>query len=168
MGSRQGKTRTVLLLVAVAASAVAVAGCGGSSGGAAATIRSVPGRQLMASADRICERLNVKLVASTPSRHATRAQIAQNAFAHAVLERQTLAELEALSPPPTLARDWARILQYRRLLAAQLVTLGRAWTTASKQDLLSLAKSKARLHEEMYELARQDGFTACSRVGSKS
>jgi hypothetical protein len=123
------------------------------------------GGGLMASAERTCGQLNARLKASEPPRGATARQVASNALAHAALEHQTLAELQALAVPSALAARWRQMLSYRRTLVSELLTLAHAWTVGDQQMIVALAGSKERVHQQMYRLARAAGFNACARVG---
>jgi hypothetical protein len=158
----------VLAVAIVVAGGTVWAGCGGSAAKAPSLTSSSAGRTLVASADGICRRLNSRLAASEPASHSKPAGFARNAFAHAALERQTLTELSRLSPPPAFAGDWARLLAYRRTLAAELVASGHEWAVYDKKSLLKLATAKARVHVEMFQLAHKAGFTACALVGPSS
>jgi hypothetical protein len=166
-----GRSEALPLLSLVAVAALALTGCGGSSRPTATTARpasgsSPPTSRLTASADTICRRLNDELTATQPGRDANHADLARNALRHAALERQATKSLSGLTPPASLARDWAQILAYRRRLAAELVTIGHDWELNDTQAIRTLGAAKKQIHVKMATIASHDGFTDCSRVGS--
>jgi cell division inhibitor SulA len=141
----------------------AAGGCGGSrkARGAGPPARSAaPAARLIVHADAICLRLNTEL-----ARTAGTGIIAQSAPLHARLEKAALRELGTLTPPASLARDWAKILGYRRTLADELLTLSRAAKANDLAAVRALGVSKLRVHKELTQTAKRDGFTDCATVG---
>jgi hypothetical protein len=152
-----------------------LAGCGGSgststsgsgSAEALAAARSPGGQRLIAAADRICERLNQRLIATMPAKSASPGVLGKNALAHAALERTALLELAKLPAPVGLRPNWVEILNAREVLVSQLLAAGHAWLTNDKQQLTQLAQAKLRLHNAVSLLAHRDGFKACTKIGT--
>ena len=162
----------ILLLLALAAGGIAVlTGCGGSSRvmatGAAASTRpsgSSAASQLIARADAVCKRLNNEIAATPPGMQDSPLKLSRNALQHAALERKAVSDLSRLTPPASLAHDWAQILADTRRLAAELTTLGRYWKLDEKQRISALGASKKHIHTELSAIASHDGFKDCSHV----
>jgi hypothetical protein len=152
--------------------ALMAAGCGGGSsktepsGSSRPPGESVTVARLIAQADPICRRLNVELAAAARARSSV--ALATSALRNAALERTAVAELSKLTPPAALAQDWRQILEYRRTLAEELVKLGGYAKANDTQAIKALAVSKKRVHKQLFEIARRDGFAHCSRVSSGS
>lgn len=157
--------------------ALAAGGCGGSGGAsrtatAAAAERAetapsrgnVPPPQFVARAEAICSRVN-KALEKAPANPAI-VQVVRVGSHNAALERSAVAELGKLRPPASLARDWGRIVGYRRALAGELVKLARYAQTGDVRGLSAVAASKGRLHKELSQLATREGLNDCARVGA--
>lgn len=164
---------------ALAAALLSIVGCGGGSskavsgrGGSAASVTSTsaPGSPagarsgFIARADRICGRVNAGILAIkvTSGSAAEARRVVPRTVS---LERQGIAALEGLNPPASLARDWRRMLGYRRALAS---ALGRLLEIARRNDgtsIKSLSAEKQRAHLALSETAKANGFTDCATVG---
>jgi hypothetical protein len=146
-------------------------GCGSShsagrlSGVTAGKVGNSTTDGFVASAEKVCGKLNARLQASEPPLGGTPAEIASNAAAHVRYERASLNELQGLKVPANTATQWREILRYRRMLIAELRTVEHAWTVNDQHTIKVLAISKQRLHDEMYRVAHRAGFSACARVG---
>jgi hypothetical protein len=162
------KSRSLLASVCTVAALMAVLiGCGGGSSHISPVAShpegTAPAAELVTKADAICKRINSVLVTSGSGSRDLHA-ISRSASRNAVLERVALNELDKLKPPPSLSRDWARIVEYRRTLAHELVELGRDAKADDRRAVQALAASKKRVHDKLFSLATRDGFKYCSEV----
>jgi hypothetical protein len=117
--------------------------------------------RLIAEADVICRRLNNALAASK-SAGKNASQIVSASSRHAALERRTVAELNELTAPTSLTRDWKQIISFRRTLADDLIKLAHLAKVENSTAIRSLAASKTRVHDELTRIATRDGFKDCS------
>jgi hypothetical protein len=157
-----------------------IAGCGGGSTPAhtatsarSATVAKASGSkasltrdQLIAAAEPICRRLDRALSATENAKpsadaNARMREIVRIDPSHAVLEQKVATELAKLSPPPSLAHDWAQIVSYRSRLAGELARLARAAARKDTTEVNGLAKSKKEVHVLLRKLATRDGFKEC-------
>jgi hypothetical protein len=154
-----------------------VGGCGGSgkatkvngsAAGAAATPESAgSGRppaagRLIASADVICRRFNEQLAKAAISGSS---DIAREAPRNAATELRAVDALSKLTPPASLASDWAQMIAYRRTLAQELGTLVRDVKAGDTAGMRALGASKKRVRQKLTQLAAHDGFKDCASVG---
>jgi hypothetical protein len=146
-------------------------GCGGSSGGhTASTTASTstnaastsPGSGFVPSAEAICRSLNVRLAGDNVNAIADIARIAPR---RSQLEKATLAELERLQPPSSVARAWTSMLTARRSIADALAKLGSAVKTGDLKQLQPILSSSGRVALRMDATAKHAGFTDCATVG---
>src|SRR6202453_3891539 len=119
----------VVVLAGCGSSTTSTSGAGSGSAEALAAARSPGGQRLIAAADRICERLNQRLIATMPAKSASPGVLGKNALAHAALERTVLFELGKLPAPAGLRPNWVEILNAREVLVSQLLAAGHAWLT---------------------------------------
>jgi hypothetical protein len=168
---RPRHTKIVLLLALVAVGMPALTGCGQSSRATASpatastsTSKSPADAQLIARADAICKRLSDEIKATLPGKRDSNLELGRNALQHAALERKAASTLGKLTPPPSLAHDWAQILAYSRRLSSGLVTLSRYWKLDEKQGISAVAASKNQIHLKLSALASRDGFKDCSHI----
>jgi hypothetical protein len=120
--------------------------------------------QLIASADRICKRLDAELVAVKP-RSASFPEIVRIVPGRAAAEQRAVAELSKLLPPVSLARDWRLIIHYRRTLASELVSLVRAAQHNDAVQIKRLSVSKERMRRSLLRTAEHAGFRDCGQLG---
>jgi hypothetical protein len=118
----------------------------------------------MAQADGICQRLNATFAATKPKSQSMQA-IARLAPGRAELERQAVAQLGKLMPPPSLAHDWQQIVSHRLTLALELVKLGQKAKANNAVAIAALTKSKQSVHGKLLAIAEHDGFKQCGKVG---
>ncbi|HEY2142002.1 MAG TPA: hypothetical protein VGG98_08080 [Solirubrobacteraceae bacterium] len=119
---------------------------------------------MIARADAICRRLNAELAASKPASQGVH-EIARVAPRRAALEQAAVSELSKLMPPAKIAREWQRVVAYRRTLAQELVKAAQFARANDIAAIRSLATSKARGHKELNAIAIRAGFTDCARIG---
>ena len=119
---------------------------------------------MIGAADAICQRLNADFSVSKPVNQSI-AEIVSVAPARAALERQAVAKLTELEPPPSIAAAWWKILGYRRVLATELAELGQQAKRKDVAAIQALGASKERVHHELLVAGAATGFKACSRVG---
>jgi hypothetical protein len=166
---RPRRTNIVLLLTLGAVGTLALTGCGESSRATAtpATASTPPSNsstELIAQADAICKRLNDQIAATSPGKRDSPLQLSRNALQHAALERKAARDLSRLTPPKSLAHDWAQMLAYVRRLSAELATLGRYWKLNETQGIRTLAASKKQVHQKLSAIASRDCFKDCSHI----
>jgi hypothetical protein len=82
------------------------------------------------------------------------------------LERTGIAALEKLNAPPSLARNWGRLLGYRRMLADELSQLLRDTESKNIAAVKTVAVSKKRTHTGLTKVATASGFKDCAKVGA--
>lgn len=82
-----------------------------------------------------------------------------------MIEQRALAELNTLTAPPGLARDWQLLLSYRHELASELGALVPYAKAGDTQRIDSLARSKRRTHRALLVVASRAGFRDCGVVG---
>lgn len=170
------------LALSVVAAAFVAAGCGASNGTGSTQPRpaSTVSRsntaapqhaseasrkiRMIGAADAICQRLNADFSVSKPVNQSI-AEIVSVAPARAALERQAVAKLTELEPPPSIAAAWWKILGYRRVLATELAELGQQAKRKDVAAIQALGASKERVHHELLVAGAATGFKACSRVG---
>jgi hypothetical protein len=170
-------TRLLVTSLSIAVTFAAVTSCGGKSGAtassrstdAASGTSSPPGEaaaraQLIAAADAICGELDRELAASKQKSLAL-PEIARFAPLNAALEQRAVADLAKLTPPASLARDWQQIIAYRRMLAEELVKLGRYAKARDRAGIKALVVSKQRVRQSLLAIATRDGFKQCSSAG---
>jgi hypothetical protein len=180
--------RGAVFLCALLASAVLLlAGCGGksSTAGSAATGTSASATSndtstaasgassssgtaasaFIAQADTICGKANVLLARSSRAKGRTTAELAAAVVANETIERKAAAELAGLMPPTTLAPAWKRLLNDRRALADELGNLAAAVKRESQEALVTLGKSKKKLHTDLRQVAGKAGFKDCAKIG---
>jgi hypothetical protein len=166
----------LLLLVLVVLPTV---GCGGGSSTAAPARKNAssaeankstpPGpsaakSRFIEQADAVCGRLNTELAARKPKKKGVAALI-EVVPGNIALEHKALRELGALTPPHALARDWERILGYRKTLASELATLVQDAKHNDVPAINALGDAKKHTHAVLRTLAKQTGFTFCPEVG---
>jgi hypothetical protein len=166
------------LAVAIAIGALGACGCGGqattsaTSASTSAVAKPTPATAppgsdaFVAHAEAVCRRLNDRLDASAAHKDESLTAIARNARQHAELERRAALELGGLAAPRALARDWERIVAYRRALASELVTLAHTLNAGQNPKTSGLLAAKSTAHAAMSKIARRDGFVDCAKVGS--
>lgn len=158
-----------LFLVGCSGSGKAAAGRsavgGTASGKTGLSGQSHADARLISSADEICRRFNSRLISTARSESSN---IAREAPRNAAIELQAVGALSKLSPPASLARDWAQILAYRRKLAQELVALARAAKAGDAAGIRALGASKKRVRQKLTQLAARDGFKDCTSVGTLS
>lgn len=168
--------RLVLLLVSVAAGTL-VAGCGGGSGtsgtsrAAIETARPVQvgtaagssqaRAAFAAAAQAICTRRHRRLGAP---KKATLARLHEITVKRSGVERHTIAEMDALRPPPPLVEEWSRIIGYSRTLAAATQRIGEDARAKNIKDLEATAAASEAALRQLSGLATAIGVPACSRI----
>lgn len=115
-------------------------------------------------ADAICQQLNADFAASKPASQSI-AEIIRLAPTRAALERQAVAKLTKLAPPPSIAPAWRKIIGYRRTLASELAALGQQAKRKDVVAIQALGVSKERVHRELLAVGAATGFKSCARVG---
>ena len=162
-------TRMPTLAVGLSLMTLVGAGCDSSSsrssvGRVAARGAPSPNARFISSADEICRRFALALSHSRP-RSLRGSDLAKNALDHERIERAAVAQLTRLTVPASLSSDWRRIIEYKKLLAAELHTVSRAWKTDDKLVLNVLGNSKRKNHLALLKLATHDGFKSCGETG---
>ncbi len=164
----------VCCAVTILTLAVFGVGCGGS--GTRTSASSGPNRstdaaagvgeggllrlQLIAAADTICRRLTRETLDEHP-KDTSLAEIRRLVPRNARLQNVALAELEKLTAPPSLAREWGEIIRYRRRLADELRKLGAAAERQDSSTVAALAPEKQRVHQLLLSAASRMGFRYC-------
>lgn len=160
--------------LALVAAMLATTGCGGSSKAGAgqqvaassAASQPTPAKsQMMVQAEAICERLNAKLTGSPSVGALTVANIVRYIPARATLERAATAELNALTPPASLASVWKTVIADRTALSDELEMLYRDARRNDAGAIKALRKTKGQNHKSLLDVASSAGFVACARVG---
>lgn len=149
--------RTHLAALALAATTLAMSGCGGSSSSAKPLTRA----ELIAKADVICRRVNVKFASS---KVASQQDLARVSSEIASYERQAFAELSKLVPPTSLANDWAQILTVTHTFAdntAKISEYAKSSNVAAERVLFA---SSQTIRQQMTATARRDGFSDCGQT----
>jgi hypothetical protein len=158
-----------LAALTLAGIALATSGCGASakSGEPSKTARDVSNpvtltrAEIIEKADDICERANKarSLMPSinTPKDYGT---ILPRVAAS---EKAAIAELEKLTPPPSMATDWKYILTAARTLATETNTFGYYMSSGNPRAARLLMKKGARIQKPMVATAKRDGFVECSK-----
>ena len=137
-------------------------GCGGSS----------PNAKLIAQADPICKRVNVRVAtanaalgnAKTIRGARTLQLVAQTGLGLATYEHQAVAQLSALKAPSSLAKDWQTLLsgmQQGANYTAQLAIEAKAKNATLGEE--TIAKSR-ELQKQLIAIATHDGFQHCGRL----
>jgi hypothetical protein len=156
--------RPALVALALLGIVLSIAGCGSGtgttvSGVEGASAASSPKARLIAAADAICKRLNSRVDVSPHSNVLTAAS------KNAVLEQAALAELVKLEAPAAIAAAWNQILEYRRTLARQLVTLVRYERAHDAKDAKALIAAKLHVHHELLAAGARFGASQCAGIG---
>lgn len=126
---------------------------------------SNPQSRFIVQADTICHRLNVEILADR-AKGASAAEIKRLVPRTTALERTAIASLEKLHAPPSLARDWGRLLGYRRMLAGELSQLLRDTESKNSAAVKTVAAAKKRTHTGLTKVAIASGFKDCAKVGA--
>lgn len=175
---------TRLAALALAATTLAASGCGGSSKttststAAATTAPSSTGStstttaattaqhgkaltkaQLIAKADAVCKRIEVRLHAQGAK---TVSDVVRLAPQLAAYHQARAAELDRVTPPASLEADWKQIVAAMHTAAEDTVKFGeytKANNAAGTQELQAAA---IRLHQQTLAIAMRDGITKCA------
>jgi hypothetical protein len=172
--------------LALAATALAVSGCGGSSKPnssttAAATTTTattaastalppatvlkvatgtpLTHAQLIAKADEICGRTNVKRAAIVTT---SRAQFGQAMPQVAIYDATESAELSKLVPPQALRHDWGLILGDLQLYTQYTNAVAGYARTNKLNSAAPLIETAERIHLRMASIAERDGVVRCA------
>jgi hypothetical protein len=158
-------------LTALAITALAVTGCGAStkSSGTSGSITSSEAAEqtltrpnLIAKADAVCHRVNMK---RTSNKIGSQQEIAHSATELASYERHALTELNKLVPPAFLANDWRQILANRQTIADDTLAVGRDVNSNNVTAAHTLLSEIEQVQRRMFAIARRDGFNDCAQTG---
>jgi hypothetical protein len=167
--------RCAIALLVLAAIVLSIVGCGGGSGTTAPTASATPAKtgvvqagsksQFITQADAVCGRTNAEIRA-VKAKSGSAAEVIRVVPRTLAIEQKGTAALEKLAPPASLARDWRRMLGYRRTLAIELTKLLEAARQNSGASVKPLAASKKRVHASLSKTATTNGFKDCAKVGA--
>jgi hypothetical protein len=147
--------------------ALAGAGCGKAKESASPAQGGVGGKslsraELIAQADAICSRVNVKRNA-VPVR--TMQDFARILPPISAYEKVAFAEMAKLRPPATMAGTWTQIVSNAQLLADSTAKLGQYAAKHTRFAPSSPLIATFRLAQQrLYATALHAGFKACSEV----
>jgi hypothetical protein len=165
-----------LVAIAMATTALAASGCGGSSkssggatsatggapAGTGASARSTPltRAELIARGDTICRRVNQKRASTTiePQQTYASAWTPLAVYAHAAA-----AEMDRLTAPPSMTKDWNRMVSSAQTIADIYSTAIRYAKAGKLDETAPLTAKLARATKEMLTTAKRQGFKDCAR-----
>jgi hypothetical protein len=163
--------RTSRILCAVLCTLVAAltAGCGGGSSSAAGPGRelSPAAAKLVAQADPICKKVELRRTAvnqklhsalSTRARHAVLAEMAPELRSY---ELGALGKLRTLQVAPPLASEWRTMLAGMRVLAEDAGGLATAAKTSGETAVQAVVAKERKLRRELAVIAERIGFSYC-------
>jgi hypothetical protein len=119
----------------------------------------------VARADAVCRRANAEIT-SVQAKSSSPKEVERIVPRNVALEREGIARLAKLAPPPSLQVVWRSMLGYRRTLAAELTRLLDAAKAKDATAIKSLTVSKRSVHKELSKLATAHGFKDCAKVGA--
>jgi hypothetical protein len=108
-------------------------------------------------------RRDAEVDAAAPKGAISMSVIARLAIIHATIQWAAVTELSALEPPSSLARDWQRLLAYRRTLAGQLDKVAQYARRSDTAGIHSFVVASEDVKRQLLATTR-DGFRYCSRV----
>jgi hypothetical protein len=179
------------LSLIVALAALAASGCGGgdtntasstSASTATATTNTSANsatadegsakRQLIATADPICEAMNARTAAASAVFNGagnltdpqTVKKVAHTGLALANEQHGVVAQLSALKAPPSLAQHWKILLEALQVVANYTAQLG---LEAKTKNIAIGEETIRKTHETrrlLKSIAQQDGFRHCGRT----
>jgi hypothetical protein len=149
--------RTQLAALALTAATLATSGCGRSSSSAKPLTRA----ELIAKADVICRRVNVKFASTKVTSQRDLASVSSEISSY---EQQAFAELSKLTPPTSLASDWSQILTATHTFAdntAKISDYAKSSNVAAERGLFA---SSQALRQQITTTAKRDGFSDCGQT----
>ncbi|HEY5194255.1 MAG TPA: hypothetical protein VIJ39_10345 [Solirubrobacteraceae bacterium] len=179
--------RTLLPPLALAIALLALSGCGASksstsSTGSTATAGTTTASgqtnsnvahantgpalstaELAIRANAICKRSNAR-IARTPGTVEKASDYARVGLPRAAIYRATLAELEKLTPPQSLAEAWQQMIAARSALAHTLATLGADAKIGDIKDMRVLVNSSGSISPQIAASATKAGVTECAKI----
>lgn len=174
------------VLVAVT---LAVAGCGSSraGSGSANSAPVAPGKtasvgtisvpvavkggkplartELIAGADAICARLNVRLAAAKDVVSSDLAAIEAIATRRSGTERAALVELQQLTPPASMASEWQRMLDYRATVVGDLAKIAEYARENNPQGTKTVLLATTNVIRQILVAGTRAGFKDCRKIG---
>jgi hypothetical protein len=118
---------------------------------------------LVAQANAICSGIVAQLDAHT---FKTTQDLVRIAPALAAYEHGALAELRALKPPASLARDWPRVVASVRIIADNTGKLAQLMQSSPNgaQAASALSQQNYKVRAPLLATAARDGFGNCAKV----
>jgi hypothetical protein len=183
---RSGRARTCFCTALALLVALVLTACGGGGAGSspgtersATTVASHPtvdasgshpsrsaapagSARLIDAADTICRRLNAEIGSRKKLSLQDIVGVAPRNEAH---EQRAVRELDKLTPPPVLARQWRRFLAYRRTLAQQLGMLAADGKRFDTHAIERVIAAKKRAHGVLRTAATRMGLGDCAHIG---
>lgn len=170
-------SHTRIAAMTLMAAVLAVSGCGGSKSSSTktsttaidshgqrtvsqATPSSPPlGRtQMITTADAICARVNAKRLSITLlSNH----DYATKLPALVAYQRAALVDLAKLSPPTSIATDWAQLLAGMRSINAATAQIVQYAKVGNNKAAQTLVMNATQVQRRTTGIATQDGFKQC-------
>jgi hypothetical protein len=133
-----------------------------------ATGKPLTRAQLIAKADAICARTNVKVDAVSTRVDAptsvVKKEIAQGFPRVAIYERRETNELIKLVPPASMAHDWGLIISDFHRYVEYADAAARYAEAKNLKAVVPLIKPGEKVHEHLNAVAKRAGFKYCSGI----
>jgi len=116
---------------------------------------------LIAKADPICARTNVKLSSTTVKSNQELARVLPQVAAY---ERAEAAELSNLVPPASMASDWNQIVIGIRIFSEDTEKAATNLQSGNSATASGLYKAAKKVQDQLAVIAKRNGFKQCGTI----
>lgn len=126
-----------------------------------ATGKPLTHAQWIAKGEAICTRTNSSMSATTAQ---TPKEFGRTFPQIAIYEHIESQELSKLVPPASKTHDWAQIVNNLQIISEESNVIATDFQAQNYKAGVPILKAAERLHEELNETAKHDGFNECSHT----
>jgi hypothetical protein len=126
----------------------------------AASTQPLTRAQLIAAADMICRRVNLKRASIKLSSLADYAHLLPELAAY---ERAAVAQMRKLVPPASMASSWQRLISAGQTVAGGTAAVGEHATASGLREVESQSIAAGKALERSLTLAKREGFKDCAQ-----